>query len=215
MASASDKRGGRSVMRKPSDEYVFVLKQCNVHPSQNMFEQHGANLCCPRFEPETTFAFWTVIPARVWIFGTSHNESHGSRIHGMRTRSKFSMALAEITLEEQEECCRGSETIAATHVSVETSCRILLRTRDFVTWDHTSCRAHSHANPNDSSFLPRSQIHQTRQTNTFQSCVCEPLDLQSLCQQYLSTSRECFQLFSERAKESGSRPPGDCSCRIL
>ena len=79
-----------------------------------------------------------------------------------------------------------------------------------------NCQAHSHANPNDWWLLSRSQIHRTCQANTNQSGVCAPLDLQLLCQQYLGTMRECFHLVSERARgESGSRPPSECSCRIL
>ena len=73
VASAQDKRGGRvwsrercvvSVMRKPLDEHVFVVKYCNVHLSQHTCEQCGAHLYCPRFQPETTFAFCTVIQKR-------------------------------------------------------------------------------------------------------------------------------------------------------
>ena len=47
--------------------------------------------------------------------------------------------------------------------------------------------------------------------NTFQSCVCEPPDLQLLCQQYLGTLRECFQFVSELARGLAD----DCCCRIL
>ena len=58
--------------------------------------------------------------ARVRIFGSSHNhESHGcSRIQGMRAME----AVAEITLERHEVCCRGSEIIPATRFPAETSC---------------------------------------------------------------------------------------------
>ena len=45
------------------------------------------------------------------------------------------------------------------------------------------------------------QIHRTSQAHTFQSCVCEPPDLQLPCQQHLGTLHECFQLVSERARE--------------
>ena len=93
-----------SVTRKHLDERVIVLKHCNVHQFQHICEQHGANLCCPRFPiRKAVFAFCAVIQrcetpakvlavrgcaARVWICGTSQNhESHGcSRIQGMRAR---------------------------------------------------------------------------------------------------------------------------------
>ena len=41
-------------------------------------------------------------------------------------------ALAEITLEEHELCCRGSEIIPATLFPAETSCRIPVRMRGCV-----------------------------------------------------------------------------------
>ena len=56
-------------------------------------------------------------------------------------------------------------------------------------------------NPTDLWLSSGSQIHRTRQFYTFQSCVCEPPDSQLLCQQYLGTLRECFQLVSEWARE--------------
>ena len=60
--------------------------------------------------------------------------------------------------------------------------RVWSRRTSLHTWDQTLCRAHIRANPNDSSLLPRSQIFRTRQAKTFQSYVCEQLDLQSLGQ---------------------------------
>ena len=69
---------------------------------------------------------------------------------------------------------RAGEIIPATHVPAETSCRILVRTQQALsrhTWDQTSCRAHRYANPNDSSLLPRIEIHRTRQENIFPSRV--------------------------------------------
>ena len=76
-------------------------------------------------------------------------------------------------------CCRGSEIIPPTHFPAETSCRILVRGRGCVTTylGQILCRAHIHTIPNDWSPLPRSQIPRTRQAYTFQSCVCELLDL--------------------------------------
>ena len=79
-------------------------------------------------------------------------------------------------------------------------CRIQVRTRDFVA---------SYLGPNfTSSTQPRKPKrfdafarkpdHRTRQANTFLSCVCEPPDL---CQQYIGTFGECFQLVSERTRE--------------
>ena len=79
------------------------------------------------------------------------------------------------------------------------------------TWDQTFCRAPGHANPNDLQLLPRNQNHSKRHANMSQSCVCAPLDHQSLCQQYLGTLRECFQLVSE----NGSRPPDGCFLSYL
>ena len=55
------------------------------------------------------------------------------------------------------------------------------------TWNQILCRAHSHGNPNDLPFLPRSQIHRKRQASTNQSCVDVPLDQQSFCQQHLGS----------------------------
>ena len=69
------------------------------------------------------------------------------------------------------------------------------------TWVQILCRAHVHANQNDVLPSPRSQIHHTRQAISSQSCVCERLDLQSLCPQHLGTYRECFNFVSERTKE--------------
>ena len=40
---------------------------------------------------------------------------------------------------------------------------------------------------------------------TFQSCACELMDSQSVCQQHLGTQRECFRLVSERARMSPTR----------
>ena len=87
------KSNTQSAMRKPLDEHVFVLSQCNVHQFQHICEQDGAHLCCPRCQPETTFAFCTVIQkhkksakaqavqscaARVWIFGRSQTPWHAN-----------------------------------------------------------------------------------------------------------------------------------------
>ena len=74
-------------------------------------------------------------------------------------------ALDEITFEEHEVCGRGGEVIAATHVPAETSCRILVRTRGFVT---------SYLGPNFVlSTYPRNPhcrfCHEARST---ESCVC-------------------------------------------
>ena len=65
-ASAIDKRGGRvwsrarMKLRKPLDEHVFVLT-LQSPPVPTHCEQYGANLCCPRSQPETTLASCTVI----------------------------------------------------------------------------------------------------------------------------------------------------------
>ena len=53
------------VTRKPLDEHVFVQTHSNVHLFQHTCEQHSAILCCPRFQPETTFASVTVIQKSV------------------------------------------------------------------------------------------------------------------------------------------------------
>ena len=134
--------------RKPLDEHAFVLKYCNVHLSQNTCEQCGADLCCSHFQPEMMFVFCmetqnmkkkknSGAQARVWILGASHNhESHGCfTIQSMRTRrSELAMeALVETTLEEHEVSCRGGEIVPATHFPAAMSCRILVRTRGFVT----------------------------------------------------------------------------------
>ena len=34
-----------SVMQKPLDEHVFVLKHCTIHLSQHICDQYGAILC--------------------------------------------------------------------------------------------------------------------------------------------------------------------------
>ena len=144
MASAKKQMGGHvknntlTVMRKSLDELVFVLTHCNVHLFQHICEQFGTKLCCPRSFSETNVRFLHGHPkmlksataqavrscaARVWIFGSSHNdESPGcSKIKGM---CKFAMAsLAKITLGEHEVCCRGGAIIPATHVLPSTSTR--------------------------------------------------------------------------------------------
>ena len=107
----------------------------------------------------------------------------------------------EITLEGHEVSCRGGEIVLATHFPAATPCRNLVRTRGFVTSHLCPDFVSSHANPCDLTLLPRSQVHRTRRATTFQSCACELMDVQSRCQQFLGTLRECFQLVSERAWE--------------
>ena len=83
---------------------------------------------------------------------STHHRSHVPRTGATRSqrtrRSELAMdALAEITLEEHEVSCRGGEITPATHFPAQTSCRILVRTRAFVT---------SHLDPNFvSSTQPR------------------------------------------------------------
>ena len=69
LASAKDNLGGRVWSRDElsfeRDAEVFgrpyfVLKHCNVHLSENICKQYDANLCRPRFQQETSFAFCTV-----------------------------------------------------------------------------------------------------------------------------------------------------------
>ena len=103
-------------------------------------------------------------------------------------------------------CCRGGETLPATHFPTLSNGDFLSNSgenkRLCYVIPGTKRRVEHRAtpDPNDSSLLSGSQIHRTRQSYTFQSCVCEPLDLQSLYPQYLAL-RECFQLVSERARE--------------
>ena len=62
----------------------------------------------------------------------------------------------------------------------------------------TLCRAHSHVTPNDSLLLLRSWIGRKRQAFSSQSCVCEPLDLQTPCQQHRGTQRAWIRSGQER-----------------
>ena len=90
-------------------------------------------------------------------------------------------ALAEITSERHEMCCRGGDITAGTQFPAVASCRIVVRTRGFVTsyLVRPSCRAHSHAVTNDLTHSPRNQIHRTRRTYTFQSMVQNPVPWRS------------------------------------
>ena len=58
-----------SVMRKPLEEHIFVMEHCNIHLFQHTCEQYGANLCCPRFQPDITFDFCIAIPKRTSPLG--------------------------------------------------------------------------------------------------------------------------------------------------
>ena len=79
ITSARDKRGGEVWSREEYHserdaeafgEIALVLTHCNVQ-FQHTCEQCGENLCCPRFQPETTFVFCSVIP--------KHNNAPGPR----------------------------------------------------------------------------------------------------------------------------------------
>ena len=50
--SGSVKNKSLSEMRQLSEEHVFVLTHCNVHPSSNICEQYGAHLCCLNRAPD-------------------------------------------------------------------------------------------------------------------------------------------------------------------
>ena len=102
--------------------------------------------------------------ARVWIFGTSTTTHHtGVPESSAREHDEASLRWLhwrKLTLGEHEVCCRGGEIIPAIHVPAETSCRILVRTKGFVTQTQMiRC------------FCLDTQIHRTRQAKTFQSCV--------------------------------------------
>ena len=214
MASAKENLGERvspdeqsSEPRKPLDEHV-VQTRCNV-PSQHC-EQYSANLCRLPF------------PTRnVRSISNQNTSARAQAARGCAARVFGHVPQPQITRVFQnpkhastmEQVCDGStggnnfgrarsEIIPATHFTAETCCRIQARTRTFLTSYLTKLRVQHipHANPNDSSLLPRSQIHRTLHANTFQSRVCEPLDLQSLCQQSLGTLRECFLFRSGRKR---------------
>ena len=136
------------VKRKPSDEHVFVLTPDSVHLFQHTCEQYGAHLYCPRSQPKTTFRFLhgdpktqksaRERPCEVVLRGpeclacsttTSHTGVPQPRHATHGEASLRWKTVAEITLEEQQVCCRGGEITPATHLPTETSYRILVRTK--------------------------------------------------------------------------------------
>ena len=173
------------IMASRKDEHVSVQMHCNIHLSQRTCEPDGANLCCPRFETETTFVFCTVIQKRKNPPGPRPCEALEFR-HDPQSRTT---RVTEITSEEHEVYCRGGEIIAATHFPAEKSCRILVRTGGLC---HVilCCR----------TVLSRGQVHRTSRAFSFQSCSCELMGVQPLYQQSLGTLRECF--CSELASEN-------------
>ena len=66
-------------------------------------------------------------------------------------------------------------------------------------WVQTFCRAHSHAIQDVLTLSPRRQVHRTRRG--YMSSHAFVNRWQTPYQQYLGTSRECFQLVSERTRE--------------
>ena len=114
-------------------------------------DEHGATLCSPRFQPETTFAFCKVIQkcrtknvrpeairscaARSLIFGTSHNhETHGVRKKNKACEQDEANKRWQHWRRKLWDCTEcGSEVVPATCFPAKTSCRILVRTKGFVT----------------------------------------------------------------------------------
>ena len=141
--------------------------------------------------------------ARVRIFGTSHNhESHGcSRIEAS-------------TMKQVSDGTGGNNFGRAGSV---------LSWR----WDHSwDTLSNSGENKGLCHVIPGAKFR-VEQSGTQTQLICgfrqetrstehvKHLLSSRLCQQYLGTLDECFQLVSARARESGSRPPDDCFCRTI
>ena len=117
---------------KRLDEHVVVRTHCNIHTC----EKYGANLCCPRFQPETVFAFCTVNQKNLPGPGPCEAAPQESGFSACPT-TMCHRSVPESTACKHDEAClrwyREGEIIPATHFPEETSCRILVRTRGFVT----------------------------------------------------------------------------------
>ena len=176
------------VTRKALDAHVFVLKHCNVHTSRNTVQisPTGPRPC----EAAEGLRF----------FRTSHNhESRGrSRIQSASTMEQCcdgSVGTKCVVVDvkallrhifQRDDLSNPGENSGLCHVTLGTKFRVEhMATQTLVicgfrqevvsrhTWAQTLCRAPTHANHNDLSHLPRSQMHRTRQAYASQSCVCE------------------------------------------